>query len=51
MYLEKSAIILAMDDVQIARASHQAELSKIKFEKLFFRHRGNIGELHRKMMK
>ena len=38
-------------DVQIAKASRQAELSKIKFEKLFFRHRGNIGELHRKMIK
>ena len=23
----------------------------IKFEKLFFSHRGNIGELHRKMIK
>ena len=38
-------------DVEIVSASHQAELSKIKFEELFFRRRGNIGELHRQMIK
>jgi dihydroorotate dehydrogenase len=38
-------------DVEVVKASHQAELPKIKFEKLFVRHRGNIGELHRKMIK
>ncbi len=38
-------------DVEVAKASRQAELSKIEFEKLFFARRGNIGELHRTMMK
>jgi len=38
-------------DVEVVKASHQAERSKIKFEELFFSHRGNIGELHRKMIK
>ena len=38
-------------DVEVVKASHQAELSKIKFEKLFFSRRGDIGELHRRMTK
>ena len=38
-------------DVEIVRASRQAELSKIRFEKLFFEKHGDIGELHRKMIK
>ena len=38
-------------DVESAKVSRQAELSKIKFEKLFFSRRGNIGQLHRKMIK
>jgi sulfide:quinone oxidoreductase len=42
---------LSDGDVEVAKASRQAELSKIKFEKLFFDRRGNIGELHRTMIK
>jgi sulfide:quinone oxidoreductase len=42
---------LADGDVEEVKAGRQQELSKIKFEKLFFARRGNIGELHRKMMK
>ena len=38
-------------DVEEARASRQAELSKIRFEKTFLARRGDIGELHMKMMK
>lgn len=38
-------------DVEFVRASHQAELSKIRFEELFFQRRGDIGELHREMVK
>ena len=38
-------------DVEVAEASSQAERSKIRFEKLFFARRGNIGELHRRMIK
>jgi len=42
---------LSDGDVEVAKASRQAELSKIEFEKLFFARRGNIGELHRTMIK
>lgn len=42
---------LSDGDVEMAKASRQAELSKIEFEKLFFARRGNIGELHRTMIK
>jgi len=38
-------------DVEMAKPSRQAELSKIKFEKTFLARRGNIGELHRRMIK
>ena len=33
-------------DVEVAKPSRQAELSKIKFEKIFFARRGNIGRPH-----
>lgn len=42
---------LADGDVEEVKPGREQELSKIKFEKLFFARRGNIGELHRKMMK
>jgi hypothetical protein len=38
-------------DVEEAKASRRAELSKIRFEKTFPAQRGDIGELHMKMMK
>ncbi len=38
-------------DVEWARASRGAETSKIRFEKLFLARRGNIGNLHRTMIK
>lgn len=38
-------------DVEEARASREAELSKIEFERKFLERRGDIGELHREMVK
>jgi sulfide:quinone oxidoreductase len=42
---------LSDGDVEVAKESREAEISKTKFEKLFFSRRGNIGELHRTMVK
>ena len=38
-------------DVELAKPSRQAELSKNKFMEIFFAKRGDIGELHRRMIK
>ena len=42
---------LSDGDVVEIRSGNKPYLSKNKFEKLFFAQKGNIGELHRKMMK